>query len=158
PAVAEVVVYLRNTERRLERLVQARTAELRGEITERERAQAGQRQLALQLSEAEDGQRRRIAYEIHDALSQMLTVVKLNLETAVAESPTDSRQYERLSDVVNVVNDLIRQTRELTFDLHPAMLDDLGLAPTLGRFAEEFQRRTLAEVIVSEAGEPVKLG
>jgi len=157
PAVIEVMVLLRNMELRLNRLVEARTAELRAENAERERAQAGQRMLAVKLSDAEDAERRRIAYDIHDALSQMLTVVKLNLETAVAESPTDSQQYERLSDVVNVVNDLIRQTRDLTFDLHPAMLDDLGLAPTLSRFAEEFQRRTMTEVIVSEAGDPIKL-
>lgn len=157
PAVAEVVIFVRNTERRLERLVSARTTELRAENTERERAQAGQRKLAAQLSEAEDAERRRVAYDIHDALSQMLTLVKLNLETAVAESPTDSRQYERLSDVVKVVNDLIRQTRELTFDLHPAMLDDLGLVPTLRRFAEEFHHRTMAEVTVSEAGVSPKL-
>jgi signal transduction histidine kinase len=157
PAVAETALYLRNTERRLQRLVEHRTAELRLEIVERERAQAGQSKLAAQLSDAEDAERRRLAYDIHDALSQMLGVIKLNLETAVAESPTDSRQYERLSDVVNVVNDLIRQTQELTFDLHPAMLEDLGLVPTLRQFADEFHRRTLAEVIVSEAGGPVKL-
>ncbi|HSV13061.1 MAG TPA: sensor histidine kinase [Tepidisphaeraceae bacterium] len=157
PAVAEMVIYVRNTERRLERLVANRTAELRLEIAERERAQAGQSKLAAQVSDAEDAERRRLAYDIHDALSQMLGVIKLNLETAVAESPTDSQQYARLSDVVNVVNDLIRQTRDLTFDLHPAMLEDLGLVPTLRQFADEFHRRTLAEVTVSEAGETLKL-
>jgi signal transduction histidine kinase len=157
PAVAETAIYLRNTERRLNRLVERRTSELRLEIVERERAQAGLRKLGVQLSEAEDAERRRIAYDIHDALSQMLGVVKLNLETAVAESPIDSRQYHRLSDVVNVINDLIRQTREMTFDLHPSMLEDLGLVPTLKGFADEFRRRTMTDVSVSEAGEPQKL-
>jgi signal transduction histidine kinase len=157
PAVAEAMIYLRNTEQRLARLVDARTAQLRAEIAERERAQAGQRALAVKLSEAEDAERRRIAYDIHDALSQMLGVVKLNLETAVAESPIDSQQYHRLTDVVSIVNDLIRQTRDLTFDLHPAMLEDLGLVPTLRGFADEFRRRTHAELSVSEAGESHKL-
>ena len=62
----------------------------------------------------------------------MLGVVKLNVETAVVESPIDSRQHERLNDVVKMVNDLIRQTREMTFDLHPPMLEDLlDWSPTL---------------------------
>ena len=56
-----------------------------------------------------------------------------------------------------MVDDLIRQTREMTFDLHPSMLDHFGLVPTLQRFAEDFQRRTLSEVTISEMGERVVL-
>ncbi len=153
PAIVEVVVFLRNTERRLERMVDARTVELRAEIDQRQQAQVALRKLGAELSDAEDGERRRIAYDIHDALSQMLGVVKLNLETAVAESPLDSRQHERLADLVQIVGDLIRQTRDLTFDLHPSMLDDLGLVPTLKGFANDFHRRTMADVTINEVGE-----
>jgi signal transduction histidine kinase len=153
PMVVEVVLYLKNTERRLERTVESRTAELRQQIAERERAEASLHKLATQLSEAEDVERRRIAYDIHDYLSQMLGVLKLNLETAIIESPIDSRQHERLADTISVVDNLIRQTRELMFDLHPAMLDDLGLVPTLQGFADEFHRRTMADVTVSETGD-----
>jgi two-component system sensor histidine kinase DegS len=51
------------------------------------------------------------------------------------------------------VDDLIRQTREMTFDLHPSMLDHFGLIPTLQRFADDFSRRTHAEVSVNESGD-----
>jgi signal transduction histidine kinase len=153
----ELLMMLRDFGRRLELSVQERTAQLRQEIAQRELAQESLRKLAGQLSAAEDAERRRIAYDIHDALSQMLGVVKMNLETVVAESPTDSRQFERLSDVVRVLDDLIRQTREMTFDLHPSMLDHFGLVPTLQRFAEDFQRRTMAEVTINEGGERVQL-
>jgi signal transduction histidine kinase len=153
PMVMEVALFLKNTERRLEKMVDTRTAELRGQVIERERAEASLRKLATQLSEAEDVERRRVAYDIHDSLSQMLGVLKLNLESALVESPTDSRQHERLVDTISVVDNLIRQTRELMFDLHPAMLDDLGLVPTLQGFADEFHRRTMADVTVSESGD-----
>jgi signal transduction histidine kinase len=155
--INELLVMIRDFGRRLELSVAERTAQLRLEIAHRELAQESLRKLAGQLSAAEDAERRRIAYDIHDALSQMLGVIKMNLETVVAESPTDSRQYERLSDVVRVLDDLIRQTREMTFELHPSMLDHFGLVPTLQRFAEDFQRRTLAEVIITETGERVPL-
>ena len=121
------------------------------------RAEASLRKLAAQLSAAEDVERRKLAYDIHDALSQMLGLVKMNLETVVAETATDSRQFDRLCDVVKTVDDLIRQTREMTFDLHPSLLDHLGLIPTLNSFAQDYSKRTHAEVTVSEFGDRVEL-
>jgi signal transduction histidine kinase len=153
PAVVEMLLKLRGMERRLEELVDVRTAELRGEIVERQRAEASLRKLAVQLSEAEEGERRRMAYDLHDALSQMLSVVKLNLDTAVAESAIDTRHYARLNEIVKMVNELIHQTRNLTFNLHPAMLDDLGLVPTLKGLSDEFHRRTMAMLVVNEVGD-----
>jgi len=150
--LVEMLVLLRSVGQSLEESVRQRTAELRLEVADRLRAEESLRKLAGQLSAAEDAERRRIAYDIHDALSQMLGVVKMNLETVVAETAIDTRQFERLSDVVKMVNELIRQTREMTFDLHPSMLDHFGLVPTLQRFAEEYNRRTLAEVAVNESG------
>jgi signal transduction histidine kinase len=87
----------------------------------------------------------------------MLGVVKLNLETAVVESPTETRLHERLVDLVKITDSLIHQTRNMTFDLHPSMLEDLGLVSTLKTFADEFHRRTMAAVIVSEVGERRKI-
>jgi signal transduction histidine kinase len=157
PIIVEVVLRSRNAERRLETQVRQRTVELSAEVIERKNAQDALRKLAAQLSEAEDGERRRVAYDIHDALSQMLGVVKLNLETAVAESPIDTRHHERLVDLVKITDSLIHQTRNMTFDLHPSMLEDLGLVSTLKQFADEFHRRTMAAVIVNEVGERKKI-
>jgi signal transduction histidine kinase len=152
PAVVELLTLLQDAERRLRRAVEQRTAELREQVAERLRAEGALRSLAAQLSAAEDAERRRVAHDIHDALSQMLGVVKLNLQTAVAELPIDSRPFERLNDVVGVVDDLIRQTRDLTFDLHPSTLDHFGLVPTLAEFAQQFGRRATADVTVTEVG------
>jgi signal transduction histidine kinase len=150
--LVEMLVFLRGVGRQLEESVGERTAELRLEIADRLAAQESLRKLAAQLSAAEDVERRKLAYDIHDALSQMLGLVKMNLETVVAETAIDSKQFDRLSDVVKTVDDLIRQTREMTFDLHPSMLDHFGLIPTLQKFAQDFSRRTHAEVSVTESG------
>lgn len=155
--MTELLVMLRNFGRQLELSVAERTVQLRLEIAQREQAQESLRKLASQLSAAEDAERRRIAYDIHDALSQMLGVIKMNLETVVAQSAIDAPQFERLSDVVRVLDDLIRQTREMTFELHPSMLDHFGLVPTLKQFAQDFQRRTMSQVIVTETGERSEL-
>jgi signal transduction histidine kinase len=52
-----------------------------------------------------------------------------------------------------MVNELIHQTRDLTFNLHPAMLDDLGLVPTLKGLSDEFHRRTMAVLVVNDVGD-----
>ena len=80
-----------------------------------------------------------MAHDIHDALSQTLGVVKLNLQTIVAGTAPGCGPDERLADVIGVVDNLIGQTRDLTFDLHPSMLDHFGLVPTLAEFAAQFR-------------------
>jgi signal transduction histidine kinase len=158
-AVVWLLSSLRASRLLLEDKVRQRTVDLQGEVIERKRAEAATRDLAVKLSVAEDDQRRRLANELHDAVSQMLSVLKLNLETAVTESPVDSHQHERLVDAVKTVDGLITQTRSLTFELHPSILDDLGLVPALEWFSGQFRLKTLAEVSITEVGErrPVPL-
>jgi signal transduction histidine kinase len=143
---------------RLSQMVDERTAELREQIAQRERAQLELRNLAAQLSAAEDAERRKLAYEIHDSLSQMLSLLKINLDAAVLEASGGKKLQSRLLECSKTVEDLIRQTRTLTFDLHPAMLDDLGLVVTLQRYAQEFTDRTGSEVTVTENGARRPLG
>lgn len=137
--------------------LQHTVTDLREEIAERERANTALNKLAVQLSEAEDNERRRIAYDIHDGLSQTLSLVKMNLEAAAQDAQSNRHQHDRLIDSRNLVDEMIRQTRSLTFDLHPSMLDDLGLVPTLHWFAEQFAKRTNIEVEITENGPRQKL-
>jgi signal transduction histidine kinase len=108
-------------------------------------------QMATRLAAAEDSERKRLAEDLHDGLGQMLSLLKLNLSAAASE--TDSaRAAERVNDAVKAVDDLIHKSRTLMFDLHPAMLDHLGLVPTLRRFGEEFGNQVKAEITVNEEG------
>lgn len=110
------------------------------------------RQLAGQLSETEDLERRRLAHDIHDGFSQMLSVLKLNLAAALPEQEEDSPLKRRIGDAISTVDELIKRSRTLTFDLHPAMLDHLGFVPTLRQYGEQFGRQADIEVTVNEEG------
>ena len=127
----------RNLERRLSTMVAHRTSALRN--------------LAAQLSAAEDAERRKLAYDMHDALGQALSLVKMNLDSAQLES-NDPAARGRLASCGAMVDEAIKQTRTLMFDLHPAMLDDLGLVPTLQWYAADFAQRTHAELVATEHG------
>ena len=112
------------------------------------------RQLASQLSDAEDSERRRLAHDIHDGFSQMLSVLKLNLAATLSESGDGPAPARRVADAIGMVDELIQRARTLTFDLHPAMLDHLGFVPTLRHYAQQFSQQTGIEVTVNEEGSP----
>ena len=75
---------------------------------------------------AHEQERRRIARDLHDVVGQALTVVKLNLESLRRDAsgrPTDAD----LRHSIAVVDQAMRDVRDVAIDLRPAILDDLGL-------------------------------
>jgi len=87
------------------------------------------RTLSRRLIEVQEAERRHIARELHDEVSQVLTGLKLLLETS-APLPIDSLR-SRLDQALALVDELATRVQELSLNLRPAMLDDLGLLPTL---------------------------
>ncbi|MDR7417913.1 MAG: PAS domain-containing protein [Armatimonadota bacterium] len=97
---------------------------------DRERYAARLQDLSRRLLEAQEGERRRIARELHDEIGQALTAVSANLEAARRANPPPAAA-ERLRDGIDIVDGMIRQVRELALDLRPSLLDDLGLVAAL---------------------------
>lgn len=86
------------------------------------------RALSHRLLEVQEAERRHIARELHDEIGQYLTGLKLVLESVERDGPELRR---RLGEAQQLVEDLVARVRELSLDLRPAMLDDLGLLPAL---------------------------
>jgi PAS domain S-box-containing protein len=119
---------LRRSHDELEQRVRERTRDLAS-------ANRSLRRLSGQVLEAQETERRRIARELHDDIGQALTGVKLMLETAERKAETtgttaSERNYPVL-EVRDAIDDALTRVRELSLDLRPAMLDSLGLLPTL---------------------------
>jgi signal transduction histidine kinase len=87
----------------------------------------------------QENERRYIARELHDEIGQALTGLKLVLDMAV-RSPGDDNG-ENLREALALVDGLMTQARNLSLDLRPTMLDDLGLLPALlwrcGRYTDQ---------------------
>ncbi|MBI1882281.1 MAG: GAF domain-containing protein, partial [Chloroflexi bacterium] len=94
--------------------------------TARERLQL----LSQQLVDAQEAERRHIARELHDEIGQTLTAVKINLQ-AMQRLFDASSLTTALADSIDIVEQAIQQVRNLSLDLRPSMLDDLGLVATL---------------------------
>jgi two-component system, NarL family, sensor histidine kinase UhpB len=109
------------------------------------------RTLSVQLSEAEEGERRRIARELHDQVGQNLTVVGINLNVlrsmlpAEGMNPVPSRLLE---DSATLVEQTTEYTRSLMSDLRPPDMDDYGLVASIRWYSERFSLRTGVEVVM----------
>jgi signal transduction histidine kinase len=112
------------------------------------------RRLATRLAEAEDSERLRLATDLHDGLGQMLLVLKLNLSAVLVDLPAETDGARRVGHAMETVDDLIHKSRSLTFDLHPVMLDHLGLVATLRQYGEDFARQANLEIMIDEQGTP----
>jgi len=98
------------------------------------------RLLSAQLLTAQENERRRIAKDIHDNVSQTLVAMKFRIEHALnasVDSTLDSAEMSK--DLVPVVQETIEEVRNIYMRLRPSMLDDLGLSATLAWLRRDFQ-------------------
>jgi len=115
-----------------------------------EQVKAGQdrlQHLSHRLVEVQEAERRHIARELHDEVGQLLTGLKLTLEMSQRLPPPDIKSS--LEEPQSLVNELIKQVRELSLELRPAMLDDLGLLPTLQWHIERYTAKTNIQVQIN---------
>jgi signal transduction histidine kinase len=97
-------------------------------------------QLASELLTSQSDERRAIARELHDEFGQQLAAVRINLQSLLAGAH-DVETQQRLSESLTAVKQLIEQIRSRALDLHPAILDDLGLGPALQWLCERKAQR-----------------
>ncbi|HZS40910.1 MAG TPA: sensor histidine kinase [Polyangia bacterium] len=102
---------------------------------------ARMRLAAVLLEEAE---RRHIARELHDEIGQSLTALKIRLAIA--------GDAGGLGEARALVDDLMSRVSNLSLDLRPAMLDDLGLLPALLWLFERYTAQTQIEVAFEHEG------
>jgi signal transduction histidine kinase len=108
------------------------------------------RELSLRLISAQETERQRIARQIHDELGQTLTALKLNLWMSQRHNPTD----DTLAAASKLATEVQETARSLSHELRPAMLDDLGLQPTLHWLIDRLeQRANLAISLEAELNE-----
>ncbi len=116
------------------------------DISERKRSEAEldeyQRQLrklALELSKAEERQRRRIAEDLHDGVSQFLATSSFSLKRLRAD--LRGRARDELARICGVLDQSLADIRSLTFEISPPVLYDYGLAAALDWLAGHVAQR-----------------
>jgi signal transduction histidine kinase len=110
----------------------------------RERLQA----LSRQLITAQEAERRHISRELHDQIGQTLTAVKINLQS-LQRLPDHAASVARLEEDIGILERTLQQVRNLSLDLRPLLLDDLGLGAALRWYVDrQVQRAGFAAQVV----------
>jgi PAS domain S-box-containing protein len=120
------------------------------DITERRRSEeeiAASREqlraLAARLVGVREEERALMAREVHDNLGQMLTSIKMGLIWVSSRlQPEQGKLRERAADTAELIDTTIETVRQISRELRPGILDDLGLVAALEWEVKEFERRT----------------
>ncbi len=107
--------------------------------------------LSYQLLKAQETERRNIARELHDEIGQVITSVQMSLQS-IESRLSDPALQSSLDECTRMLERLLQQVRDLSLDLRPSLLDDLGLVPALRWYIERQSKRS--GLVIEFDGEP----
>lgn len=115
-----------------------------------------QRIRATSLLKGQESERKRIAREMHDGIGQMLTALKLNIES-ISHTMTPERNEQLLKEIKQLIAKTIVEARNITFDLMPTVLHDFGIGSALKQLAEQSSKNTASMVIYNQSNDIKRL-
>jgi signal transduction histidine kinase len=99
------------------------------------------RDLSRQILRAQENERKLIAQNIHDSISGSLAAIKLTLEEKINSiGPKSAIEVNWLETIIAYLDETIKESRRISAQLRPSMLDDLGLLPTISWLCREFEQ------------------
>jgi signal transduction histidine kinase len=120
---------------------------------ETQQREALRSELYQQIISAQEGERQRIARELHDGTGQVLTGLGLGLKAAAESVGRDPELAARqLIELKDLNARALQELRDLIADLRPSILDDLGLVPALQAQVKAFAERTGLQAVFESRG------
>jgi signal transduction histidine kinase len=101
--------------------------------------------LSSRMLEIQEQERRLLARELHDEIGQVLTAVKIDLQTLFTR-PASEPITQSVAQSIGLVDAALVRVRSLSLDLRPSQLDDLGLQPALRWYFDRQSRTAGIEV------------
>jgi signal transduction histidine kinase len=99
----------------------------------------------LAILQAEDGERRRIAAELHDGVGQVMIAAWMNLQALESQVNTlDSQQQQSLAKAIAMVGDGCKEVREVSHAMMPNVLLNKGLENAVRNFTQEIDSSILS--------------
>jgi signal transduction histidine kinase len=110
--------------------------------------------ISMRLVDVQEAERRALANELHDLVSQKLAALSINLNIVKGQLlPSQPARIDSpLENSLALVEEITVSIRDVMAELRPAVLDDFGLAPALHWYAEQFAKRTGVPTTVTEQG------
>jgi PAS domain S-box-containing protein len=115
------------------------------DITGRKEAEKARTEakLSARLLQVQDEERRHIARELHDGVGQLLAAMSMNASRVVDEKSKLSLHAARCAEEnFNLIHQVSKDIRTMSYLLHPPLLDELGLPSALRSYIEGFAERS----------------
>ncbi|RNC88398.1 MAG: sensor histidine kinase [Winogradskyella sp.] len=109
-------------------------------------------QTSISIQETE---RKRIAQDLHDAISSKLNIISLSTNVLLSDKETNQKQRATLNQILDITSTTLDSSRKIAHDLLPPILDKFGLKAALEELFEEFSRNT--DLIIAHELEELKL-
>ncbi len=114
-----------------------------------------QKQLQLltsQLSLIEENEKRRIATELHDCIGQTLALSKIKLGL-LNKSVQSEELKKNIKEILHLIEQTIKETRTLTFELSPPILYELGLSQAIKWLIDQFREKHGLDIELIDDGQ-----
>ena len=108
--------------------------------------------LSAKLVQVQEEERRTIARELHDEVGQVLLAIKVELGLAEHRLEVAGAPTRLLEEAQSIADSALHTVRDLSHLLHPALLDDLGLAAAVDWYLRAFGRRHGVRVELRQDG------
>lgn len=118
------------------------------DVTEQKNAREALRTFPQRLIETQEGERQRIARELHDEIGQVLTSAGMML--ALSQQRQPAAEQAGIAEARALLDDLIGRVRNLALDLRPSILDHFGLTAALSWFFERVTVQTGVRVVFDD--------
>jgi PAS domain S-box-containing protein len=123
------------------------------DISERKQAEKHIRTLTQELIRAQEDERQKISRELHDRVAQDISTAKIACETLFdARTAVSPEIHQKISELCRTLQGSITAVRDLSYDLRPPSLDQLGLVRTVFEYCEDFAEKNNVSVDFYSAG------
>jgi signal transduction histidine kinase len=133
--LAETIWALRHSETRLQQL----SDDLRRALEQRT-------ELLTRVISSQESERQRIARELHDHLGQYFAAMLIGLNAAEKEWSRGDEGRQRLAELKAITSTVSGEVHQLSWELRPTALDDLGLEAAMANYLEKWRERFNSDV------------
>lgn len=136
-----------------ERLLIEAIAEHVSRNVERHRSEESIKSLSGELLRIQESERHRISRDLHDKVAQDLASLKIAIETLFRDLPAIVHcQPFKASKILQILEESLRSVRKISYDLHPAGLDEMGIAVALEMLCNEYSELHAIDIGFHSAG------
>jgi signal transduction histidine kinase len=106
--------------------------------------------LIIDMESSVEEERKRFAQELHDAIGHGLTMSILHIESAMMEMQASApNSMHSLESTIGSIKEVLAETKRISYELRPPLLDDFGLTGAIKQLARDFQNKTKIKMNVA---------